>query len=454
MIKSLRTISLPSSLRVAFRYLFISGVVLFLSGIVTSCTKKPSQLGGGILPDSALNAYYTDTLSVRTYSSVFDSATSNEKGFYIIGNLKDPIFGTTASSFYTQLGQSVTHSRYGTDPQLDSLVLQLSYATVFGDSTSELRMHVYELDQEIYGDSTYYSNQIPKYYPTDYADFTFNPSTSNYALQGSDTIRGVVRINLSDISKDLGNKLLHADTTVLDSNYLFVKYFKGLYITSDLVSGDGAIVSFNPATTSTVMFLYYHNQDQDSLSATYLYGTGMAYANHYKHDFSQANADFVKQIVQKDTLLGQTKYYVQGLAGVKTIIKFPDLIKLAREGKIGINEAKLVLPGNEPQPYFKAPTQLSLLKIASDTSFSSLADQNEGATYFGGTYKASTNSYEFHITHYIQSLVSDTTQSDRGLLLYINGGTVYPERFVFNGMTPENDTLNRTKLELIYTKLN
>jgi hypothetical protein len=79
MIKSLRTISFPSSLRVAFRYLFISGIVLFLSGIVTSCTKKPSQLGGGILPDSTLNAYYTDTLSVRTYSSAFDSAASDEK---------------------------------------------------------------------------------------------------------------------------------------------------------------------------------------------------------------------------------------------------------------------------------------------------------------------------------------------------------------------------------------
>lgn len=273
-------------------------------------------------------------------------------------------------------------------------------------------------------------------------------------MNSGDTVSGVIRVNLSKIDPTLANKLMATDTTVLDSNYLFVKYFKGLYITTDRVSGKGAIVSFNPSSLNTQMGLYYHNDTVDSLSFVYVYGTGMAYANHYTHDYTQGSAELQHQVLQKDTLIGLQQYYVQGLSGIKTIIKFPNIRKLARLGKIGINEAKFILPGKELKPYYGAPTTLNLLKITSDTSFSTLTDQNEGANYFGGTYDSTSNSYQFRITHYIQSLVSDTTQDDRGLLLYISGGTIYPNRFVFNGPEPVSDTLSRTKLELLYTKFN
>ncbi|MBN2616035.1 MAG: DUF4270 domain-containing protein [Bacteroidales bacterium] len=456
MIKSLKTINYSGNLRVVFHYLLLIGVVLFFSGITASCTKKPTPTGGGIIPDSTMTAFYTDTMAIRTFSSPFDSVSTNEKSYYIVGSMTDPVFGTTETGFYTQLGQAVTHGRFGPNPKVDSLVLMLAYSSVYGDTNSVLRLHVYELNEDLEGDSTiYYSNKVPAHYPTDYADYTFRPNVKNQIILGAaDTVKGVIRVNLSKIDPGLANKLIQTDTTDLDSNYLFVKYFKGLYITSDLVSGKGAIVSFTPSSVNTQMGLYYHNDTVDSLSFFYVYGTGMAYANHYAHDYTKGSTELQQQVLQNDTVLGQQQYYIQGLSGIKTVIKFPNVKKLARLGKIGINEAKLILPGKEVLPYFGAPTTLTLLKIASDTSYSTLVDETEGSNYFGGTYDSISNSYQFRITHYIQSLVSDTTQDDRGLLLYISGGTILPQRFIFNGPEPVNDTLSRTKLELLYTKFN
>lgn len=457
MIKSLKKINFSNNLRVVFHYFLLFGVVLFFSGIVASCTKKPTQIGDGIIPDSTLTAYYTDTMGIRTYSTPFDSVSSNEKSYYIVGTMTDPAFGTTESGFYTQLGQAVTHERFGPNPKVDSLVLMLAYSTVYGDTNSILRLHVYELNEDLGTDSTtYYSNKIPGHNLTDYANYTFHPNINNQIIlnNGTDTVNGVIRVNLNKIDPTLANKLMATDTTDLDSNYLFINYFKGLYVTADLVSGKGALVSFNPASLNTQLGLYYHNDTVDSLSFYYVYGTGMAYANHYAHDYTKGSTELQQQVLQHDTTLGLQQYYVQGLSGIKTIIKFPNIRKLARLGKIGINEAKFILPGKEVNPYYGAPTTLTLLKITSDTSYSTLTDENEGTNYFGGTYDSLSNSYQFRITRYIQSLVSDTTQDDRGLLLYISGGTIYPNRFIFNGPEPVSDTLSRTKLELLYTKFN
>jgi hypothetical protein len=122
-------------------------------------------------------------------------------------------------------------------------------------------------------------------------------------------------------------------------------------------------------------------------------------------------------------------------------------------GRISINDAKLVLPGFEPQPYLGEPASLSLVQITSDSTYSILKDQMEGGTYFGGAYKASTNSYTFRLTHYIQSLIQDTTQQNNGLLLYVTSDAITPQRYIFNGNQPASDTLSRARLEILYTKL-
>lgn len=430
-------------------------IFLITLGTLSSCTKKPNLIGSKLLPDSALKVAFTDTAAIRTYTMPVDTTITSHQSLVFLGSMQDPVFGRTTAGFYAQFIQIYLGYRFGVNPQPDSLVMQLAYNTTYGDTLAPLTLHAYEIEGDIYNDSTYYSNNSTTVYPTDYADYTFTPNANDkYILRAGDTLKNVLRINLSKYSKTLADKLLQADTTILDSNNLFVKYFKGLYFTVTPVNSGGAIASFHPISSSTMLTLYYHNDSTDSLQFHYAIGNTSAYYTHVEHDYNTGSPEFVNQVVNNDTLLGQQKFYVQGLGGLETMIKFPNIKQFARLGKtISINEAKLVLPGFESKPYFGEPASLSLIQVVSDTSYNILNDQLEGGSYFGGNYNASTNSYTFRITHYIQSLIRDTTQQNIGLMLYVTGNAISPQRFIFNGPKPVSDTLSKARLELLYTTL-
>ncbi len=438
---------------------FINFSLLFavLTFFNLSCSKYPSKVGAELMPNNALSMHLKQD-TFRVYSDPIDTTRADELVTSFLGSLKDPVFGETSASFYTKILPATVGHRFGVNPKTDSVVLQLFYSDVYGDTNATLRVHVYEMKDDIYYDSVYYSNKNVAVYPTDYANETFHPNKNNYYLFPSgindttmDTVRGVLRINLSHLSTALGDKLLNADTAILDSNQLFMDYFRGLYLKVDKVNSGGALASFVTNTPKTSVILYYHNDEKDSLQYSYVLSSAMARINHYEHDFSNADPDFIKQVVNGDTALGQEKFYVQGLAGVKTVIKFPHVRDLNKLGKVGINEAKLILPGAESTPYLDPPPQLALIKIDSDSSYSKLPDENEGPDYFGGIYNSNTNSYSFRITRYIESLIKDSTAVDRGLVLFVKSGSVNPKRFIFNGPEFKGDSARRAQLNILYT---
>ncbi len=438
---------------------FVNIFLLFavLSFFNLSCSKYPSKVGAGLMPNNSLSMHFIQR-GFNVYSQPIDTTRTDELLESIVGSIQDPVFGLTNASFYTKVLPTTVGHRFGTNPVMDSLVLQLFYSTVYGDTNALLHLHVYEMKDDIFYDSVYYSNKNVDVYPTDYADITFHPNkNATYIFDRpetdtiKDTISGVLRINLSHLNKALGDKLLNADTTILDSNYLFMDYFRGLYLKVDPVTTGGAIAFFITNTAETALSLYYHNDSDDSLRYDYVLSASMAKINNYHHDFSTANQTFRNQVVSGDTTLGQKLFYVQGLAGVKTIIKFPHIRDLNKLGKVGINEAKLILPGAEDTPYLGAPTQLSLIRIMNDSIYTVLPDENEGSDYFGGIYNASDNSYTFRITHYIESLISDSTEVDNGLLLFVNQGAIYPERYIFNGPQFVGDSTRRARLNILYT---
>ncbi len=432
---------------------FINIFLLFaiLSFFNLSCSKYPTKIGAALMPNNSLSLHYKQ-VGFTAYSQPIDTTRGDKLLTNIVGSIKDPVFGLTNASFYSKVLPISTGQRFGTNPITDSLVLQLYYSDVYGDTNAVLHLHVYEMKDDIYFDSTYYSNKKVAVYPTDYADMTFRPNKNNfYIINKLDTIRNVLRINLSHLSLALSNKLLNADSTILDSNLLFMDYFRGLYLKTDPVTNGGALASFLTTSRNTMLLLYYHNDTGDSLSYGYVLSTAMAKINHYQHDFSVADQAFQNQVVKGDTTLGLKRFYVQGLAGVQTVIKFPHIRDLNKLGKVGINEAKLILPGAEAKPFLGAPGQLSLFRILNDSTYAILPDQSEGANYFGGQYNASDNSYSFRITHYIESLIKDSTKVDNGLMLFTNSGSISPDRFIFNGPQFVGDSTRRARLDIFYT---
>ncbi|MEE4259313.1 MAG: DUF4270 family protein [Bacteroidales bacterium] len=421
---------------------------------VISCAKPAGEVGAIIQPeDSKLQVFWTDTAYVYAYSVPDDSVRTDGLSTTLLGSIMDPTFGHTTASFYSQFMLEESGHRFGENAQVDSLILQLKYTgNSYGDTTTQLTANVYQMEGELDLASEYYSNVDIPVFPIDYANYSFAPKPHDSVVVGDDTISQVLRINLSDINPDLANYLLNIDSTLMDSNDVFMDYFKGLYVTTAPVSANGSLVNFDLFNARSKMTLYYHNSEEDSLEFDYPITVITQYASKYEHDFESGSPDFVEQVAQGETALGSNKFYVQGISGVAATIKTPNIPDWSQLGTVALNEAKLVLPGNSMDTLYNAPIKLALAVINGDGTYGFLPDENGQDLYFGGEYKASTRSYTFRITRYLQSLINDPTIQNNGLYLIVRGGSIYPNRFVFNGHEPESDT-TRLHLEITYTNL-
>ena len=430
--------------------------------VFSSCTKEPGKIGYVIQPeDSKLRVGYNDTTTIYAYSEIIDSIRSDKLSVSAFGSLRDPVFGSTTAGFYTQFIPSSGGHSFGVEHMLDSLILQLTYEGYYGDTNVVLTAHTYEMLEGINKDSIYYSNLNRDLNPIDYSNFAFSPEPTKKVilLPNNDTIDAVLRLNLSDINTSLGEKLLSATPEQMDSLQVFQEFFKGLFVQSQPVYEDGSIIYFGLPTSNTKLSLFYSSKAtdtsawEDSLRYDYYISTSTATVNKYEHDYTTASPEFTAQVINKDTSLGVQQFYAQGYGGVQSVIKIPNINHWGRIGNVAVNEAKLVLPGISNDEFFDPPGKMYLLKIGEDGLGETLPDPIIGDYYFDGEYKKSTNTYEFRITRYIQSLISDTTQTNNGLYLFLFGGSVHPERFIFKGNQVDSDTSRRIKLEILFTEL-
>ena len=430
----------------------IHSLILLALIVTVSCSKPAGTIGIGIQPEeSKLNLKFTDTTTLYAYSLPMDSIRTDYLTWNGIGSLKDPVFGHTNVGFYTQFILSKTAQEFGDERVLDSLVLYLDYYGVFADTNTMLTAHVYEMKEGINQEQVYYSNLHVPIYPTDYGNISFQPRPNDSIVDGEDTIPPLLRMNLSNINPQLGEKLLSATAGEMEDSDIFRDYFEGLFVIAEPVSNSGCITQFDLTSSLSRMILFYHNADAQNLRFDYLITTTAARVAKYEHDFSTGDPDFRQQI-DGDTTLGAKKFYVQGFGGVKAIIKAPYLTDLRNLGNIAINEAKLVLNGYETEPLWGAPNRLALYSLDKDGKDQFLIDFEEGDSYFGGFYSSSSNSYTFRITRYLQSLINNEGYKHYGFSLYVTNAWLTPNRFIFNGH--ESDSTAKIKLEILYTDFN
>jgi hypothetical protein len=441
---------------------FSIGSIFFVATtlLLTSCAKDPGKIGLIIQPeDSYLDVRYTDTTSVYAYSVLDDSVRSDELTRNSIGVINDPVFGFTKASFYTQFAPETNGHDFGEQGTrvLDSLVLQLVYSGAYGDTNTQLTIHTFEMTEDIYRDSIYYSHQSFDIGSDNYSNFTFMPRPNDSVEFDGDTLVPLIRINLSDLNPALAEKLLNADTTEMEDLELFQEFFKGLYLVPEDLSSTGTLAYFDLTQSLSKMTIYYGSSYdgtfQDSLQFDYLISTSMARINKYEHDYTNASSEFRQQAISGDTALGKQVFYAQGYAGVKTIVKVPFPEAWRKLKNVAVNEARLIFPGYSGDQFYGAPSKMALVMALEDGGYDFMSDQYEGDDYFGGYYESESNHYVFRITRYIQSLISDSTTTDLGLYLFVNSGSVNPESFIFDGFEPAIDTAARMKLQIIYTDL-
>lgn len=424
-----------------------------------SCKKSPETIGNNLISDdSYISIYHTDTTEIVCHSYLDSVATDNSSNA-LLGAMKDPVFGNTEAGFYTQFRPSVAGQSFGSNPVVDSLVLQLCLVDYYGDTTVMQTVHAYELTDSLSFENSYYSHSTVATSSIDHANgYQFSPRPKTKVnIIGNDTIpQPIIRIPLS---QELGNQLVNLDTTAFSRPDLFKQHFKGLYVTCAPVSLDGAINSINLTNnTYTMLQLYYHNAATPDKPMRYnFYVTSSdTYFNHFDHDYLQGSPEFVSQLLDGQEALGQSDIYLQTMGGVRAKVLFPNLSHWTDtlEGcRLVVNEAKLILPVNAAltDSIYKTPKNFLLVGFSSDTTTYLLPDYLEGSAFFDGTYNSSKQAVSFRITEYLQHMI-DGKKDNLGLSLGINGAAYNATRYVING--PDATTGDKMRLEVTYSIVN
>ena len=446
-----------SKRRILLSFFIISLLTIL---VLFSCKKDPYEVGIDLLPPSdTIKVKTTDTCTVIAYTVRVDSITTSNFSTLSLGSIADPVFGNSTIGSYIQLQPSSSSVDFGTAPAVDSLILMLYYSGYYGDTTTEQRIRVYELSEDLHIDSAYFSNMHTRNYQNVLAEMSFKPRPK-YSVKVNGTMYSAhLRINLSKITNYFANKLLYGPPSVYASTAMFNSFMKGLYIETLQQSLKGALLNFTISESLSKMTLYFHNQSSDSLNYSFLLNTGCARYLHIDHNnYFDADQGLKQQVLNHDTLLGQNMLFLQGLGGTRIKFRMPYLKNFAKNSKIAINDALLLLKNPETDTTLKAPPNLILIRDSSGY-FGSVIDELEGTSYFGGMYNSAERTYYFRLTRHVQKLISGYYPINRELYIQVNDpftSVLYTNRVMINGYNPSlpGAASSRFRLQLTYTILN
>jgi len=424
-------------LRKAGLGLISAGLLLFPFG---ACTNS-DEIGLNLTPPGDRFQFVVDSTSVVSASTILqDSITSEKRTSALLGCMNDPIFGKTTANLLTQLRLSSNEVDFGITPQIDSVIVILKYQDSYGDTTALQHMKIYELTQDLYYDSTYYSNlKMTDFYDpaVPVGDYSYYPTPDQDSIQ----------IRLSD---DFGNRLLTTDTSNLSNNTTWLEFFKGLYFESQSVDQGGAMVYFDLTGGKSRMIMYYHNQESDSLNYEVVINSNATWVNLYNHDYSSSP---IAGLIN-DSINTHPEVYLQSMAGLRSYLKVdlsPEILSKINSG-VTINKAELIItiPNDPTVGAFPRPSSLRVFNAGTDYKNQFIDDLLLGESYYGGTFSSKTSTYRFNVGRHIQNILHpdpDKRIDNTGLILVITDERTSGNRLILkNGAA--NDGM---KLVITYT---
>jgi hypothetical protein len=451
-------------------------LTLLISLFILSSCKNQDGIGLGVDAGNQLNGNLIADTNITVTNALEDSVSTTALFRTPLSYFKDPEFGITESNIAAQL--TLPGGAAYTLPDgvisIDSAVLVMPYSTsgFYGDSlTSKFKVDVHQLNEK-YVSQTYYNNKQWDVNAALLGTKTF-VARSHDTLKITDIVKGApdtlkkvtpqlrIPINPSFIN----TYFFSAPSTSRSSTLAFQNGIKGLYITLDKAGTTGPGGNLMFAMDSTRIDIYYKAQFTTIDTAVVsLPVPGGAHMASVKHTYS-AKVQAALNKTSTDGLI-----YLQGLAGLRAKIEFPDIKNTfaAMGGNVIINRAELVIkaaPGTTV-PY-KALDRLTMYQLdlakqrirIQDASTSDPRGVN-GPTFFSGFYNRANAEYHFLVTAYIQDLINGKTV-DYGTyiapvnpalatLIDINPIATYAERTI----TPGKNSPSRIKLNIIYTKIN
>jgi len=406
-------------------------IPLFSLGLfLSSCENEDSVIGLGIIPGSDMMELVCDTINVQCYTVLDNNISTDERSLATLGSYMDPEFGFTKASFLCQTRISSNNVDFSVVETIESIELHLKYNFHYGDKSTAQTLNVYRLLDDVYIDSTYYSD--------------YKPEAADLELLTSLSIEVPEEDSLFIITLpiELAEEFVATDTSNFADNDTFIEYFKGLYLTTDDLATGGCIYDFNLYDDDSRMMMYYN----DSLEYEFYINTKSATFNMFEHDYSTASPEI--QAAVSDTTQLYNQCYVQSLGGLKTKIFFPELEALFDSTNIAINKAKLIFNiDNYDEEVYVTASNMTMVKILEDGMYDFVTDYKLNTTNFGGEFNSSDNTYSFNIPFHIQELVNGNT--DNGLYLFASENRTKPYRTIIDNNQIDGQGI---QLEIYYSK--
>ena len=426
----------------------LSATFLLSIILLSSCKKEDSNVGGGLNPNG-LNVFTTDTFTVKTYSEVVDSVTTDETSINLLGAYNDPEFGIVDCGIATQIRLSSENPNFGTVSTVDSVVLSFTFASIkYYGSVKDMTFEVFEITDDLVRDDQDY-----------YAFSPINTTGSNLILAGSetilpkpytkvtvgtDTLVPQLRLNLDPA---FGQSLID-NSSQMSSNTTFTSYFKGLYIKvtdpSMLASEKGSVLYFSLEDALSKMVLYYTNDN--SVNKTFTFNINSKCARFNKIDFDRSGTDVQNVLDNIDN--GGEKFYMQS-SGIRAIVEIPYIKDFYKDRKRIINKAMLYVPVQDFQPdVFDPTTSLFIAKVKETLKSDLTLDYPKFNSFV--SYDENKKEFRFLLTREIQGILNGEREN--------TGFRIYPgsffgssiERIIFSGA---NSSLkHKTRLEITYTE--
>lgn len=412
--------------------------------LVSGCRKPEEDIGLDLLPSDRLEVT-VDTAELHAFTVADTSIRTNALSKQLLGSYLDPQFGSVKAGIITQIRLPADNIGALLLPDTnglvaDSLVLAFAFDGInyaYGNLDPQI-FQVFELGEDLSLDSSYRSDRFPVVVGGDLTAVRggrIKPEPLREPVISGETVPPQLRIPLSQA---LANRLLDAfATSNMAGNDQFLEFFKGFYVTVDGSSqlpNEGGILYFDLISSASKVTLYYRNLNVDPLETEVL-------------DFA-INSNCVRYtVVERDRSLAldpglanalldstspQEAVYLQALAGVRTSLRFPDIMDFAVEGRL-LAKAELVVPVKGTYyPYYPPTAQIFLFMKDEDDGDAFLPDQQNGIGAIDGLYRPDAREYRFNITRYIQGLLNGTYQNT-GIQFVPGSSGVTANRAILSG---------------------
>lgn len=310
-----------------------------------------------------------------------------------LGAFDEPVFGLQKSAFVTQVRLSSYSPDFGTNPVVDSVVLQVkplyaadsvttvtdeAYVHADGNVPAKKVVSTYPIKKygktKINGKTrlTINVNEVTEFLPSPETNVFSNQQVALGALLGTKTFDGTV--SSVKITKDSDNsEILVRDAALripLSATFFqekiinkrnsfelsdvasFIRYFKGLRLSVE--ENDGYIFNFKPAELSAI--IYYKNDKTENNTTTRVpssFSLDLSGSNVYFNQISYTRpATFTTAVSSPNTTAGDAKLYLQGMGGPGAVLRIPAQAIAALKDeynskKIGIMGARLRLYTDE-----------------------------------------------------------------------------------------------------------